>query len=266
MTTTVVNNFDLYNTTNYWLGYSIPNYTTELNITQIYYGTQFSSNIIGSQIDFFNSLGGITVNNPVFGNVPVVLNDLPYLWKKFWWDELVYYSSPIVKGTAFSVASNYYQLFSESVGSLYFTSKTNNLLNEETIPYNPIIESLIPAKIITPVNNFYIIANNLFVTNVFNIGPGAGTDTSPDNEALIMADTDLERRLASNTNLSNKIDELYPDIKDFLPINTTVIGNLITPYFWSMSANNENAVIDVDFINTNTQTLKQLTISTLKAE
>lgn len=263
---TVVNNFDLYNTTNYWLGYSLPGYTIEQNITQIYYSTQFSSNIIGSQIDFFNALAGNIVDNPVFTTTEVTLDELPYLWENYWWNEAIYYVHPVVKDSIFSTASEYYQLFSETVGSLYFVSKTNNLLNTETIPYNTIITSLLPPGISDNVIQFYQTANNLFVANIENIGPGNGTDTAPDNESLIMADTDLERRLSSTTTIQEKINQLYPKIKNLLPINTTVIGNLITPYSWSLSANTEGSEINVDFINTNILTNKQLTITTLKAE
>lgn len=263
---TVVNNFDLYNTTNYWLGYSLPGYTVEQNITQIYYSTQFSSNIIGSQIDFFNALAGNTVDNPVFTTTEVSLDELPYLWENYWWDEAIYYAHPAVKAGIFSTSPDYYQLFSETVGSLYFVSKTNNLSNTETIPYNAIITSLLPPGVSDSVTQFYQIVNNLFITNVENIGPGNGTDTVPDNESLIMADTDLERRLSSTTTIQEKINGLYPKIKNLLPINTTVVGNLITPYNWSLSANVESTDISVDFINTNLLTNKQLTVTTLKAE
>lgn len=263
---TVVNNFDVYNTTNYWLGYSIPNYITEQNITQIYYSTQFSSNIIGSQIDFFNALAGNTVDNSVFTTTEVSLDELPFLWENYWWEEAIYYSHPAVKSTIFSTSPDYYQAFSESVGSLYFVSKANNLSNSETIPFNNIISSLLPIGLSDIVTEFYQTANDIFVTNVENIGPGNGTDTSPDNESLIMADTDLERRLASVVPIQEKINEIYPKIKNLLPINTTVVGNLITPYNWSLSANVESTDISVDFINTNLLTNKQLTVTTLKAE
>lgn len=263
---TVVYNFDLYNTTNYWLGYSLPNYITEQNITQLYYSTQFSSNIIGSQVDFFNALAGNTVNNPIFTTTEVTLDELPFLWESYWWEEAIYYSHPIVKNTIFSTASDYYQNFSESVGSLYFVSKVNNLSNTETIPYNSIIGSLLPIGITESVTSFYETANTIFVTNIENIGPGNGTDTSPNNGSLIMADTDLTRRVDSIDLIQNKINELYPKIKNLLPINTTLIGNLITPYNWSLSANLETSDINVDFINNNLLVNNQLTIATLKTE
>lgn len=266
MATTVVNNFDVYNTTNYWLGYSIPGYTVEQNITQIYYSTQFSSNIIGSQIDFFNSLAGNPISNPNFNSVGITLDDLPYLWKNYWWEEGIYYSHPIVKSNIFSVAPDYFQLFSESVGSLYFIAKNNNFSNTETVPFNTIISSLLVPGVSGIVASFYQSANNLFINNIQNIGPGTGTDITPNNEALIMADTDLERRISSNTVLAETVNELYPKIKDFLPINTDVIGNLIAPYSWRISANNEFTNINVDFINDNLENLQQLTVSTLITE
>lgn len=266
MATTVVNNFDVYNTTNYWLGYSVPNYVTEQNITQIYYSTQFSSNIIGSQIDFFNALAGNTIDNPVFSGTDITLDELSYLWEKYWWEEAIYYSHPIVKSNIFSLAPNYYQIFSECIGSLYFISRANNLSNTETIPFNTIISSLLVPGLSGTLASFYQTANSLFVTNVQNIGPGTGTDTAPNNKALIMADTDLSRRINSNTNLYDRVNELYPKLKNLLPINTILIGNLLTPYSWSLSANVENVTINVDFINNNINLTKQLTVATLKAE
>lgn len=266
MATVVVKNFDLYNTTNYWLGYSIPDYETEQALTQIYYGVQFSSNTVGSQIDYFSSLAGITVDNPIFGDTDVTLDELPFLWLKYWWEEAMYYCHPTARAALLEAAPDYYQNFSESVGGLYYVSKFNNLLNTETVPYNSIIEPLLVPGIRSSVPEFYAVANALFTQCISSIGPGEGTDTSPANGALIMADSDLERRLASIETLRETINEAYPKINALLPINTSEIGNLFTPYYWSLSANNEDSTIDVDFTNTNLNTLYKLPLTTLQVE
>ena len=98
---TEVRTFDLYNTTNIWLGYSIDGYETEQLVTVAYYNSQFSSNPIGSQVDFFIDIPSV---------------DLPYFWKKYWWDQAVYYSNPLVLSAIQIINTNYYKSFSESLG------------------------------------------------------------------------------------------------------------------------------------------------------
>ena len=87
MSQTVIRTFDLYNTTFYWLGYAIPNYQIEQSVAQANYFVNFSSNIIGSQIDFFNTLTGISAiqNTSNVFSLSVSYNNLPYLWQKYWW-------------------------------------------------------------------------------------------------------------------------------------------------------------------------------------
>jgi hypothetical protein len=274
MAETVVKTFDLYNTTFYWNGYSIPGFDTQLKVAKAYYIAQQSSNVIGSQIDFFNELAGLVDQNPSFSinsvSATITIDSLPYLWGKYWWDEAMYYTTSTVLSAITNSKPLYYQTFSESVGSLYYISRFNNLKNTETIPFNTLIEPLLPAGISEATKDFYQVANSLFVTNIANIGPGTGTDTAPANSNLIMADTDLNRRIASNTLLLTTVNNLYPALYRFLPFNTNVIGNLITPYSWTVmmpyedSETTTNNTIAVDQTNTTTARTTQLPISALK--
>lgn len=264
---TVVNTFDLYNTTKYWTGYRVEGFSTEQSVASAFYITQFSSNPVGSQIDFFRELAGESNLNPVF-SVDVTIDELPYLWGKYWWDQAVYYSLPIIYNTLASYNEDYYQPFSESVGSLCYLSRMNTLQNTESRVYNELISSLLIPDISSEIDGFYSVANSLFLTNSANIGPGTGTDTAPGsgtNGTLIQPDTDLGRRITANLSLSATINSLYPKIYTFLPFNTTVIGNNMTPYYWSLSANCEETNVRVDFTNNNISERVQLTIGDLIA-
>jgi hypothetical protein len=81
-----------------------------------------------------------------------------------------------------------------------------------------------------------------------------------------MANTDYERRVNSSDSILESINSLYPQLANFLPFNTNIIGNLLTPYAWSVSATCEDIDINVDFTNSNVQSYKQLTTNTLIAE
>lgn len=274
MAVLAVNNFDVYNTTKYWTGYSFPGYTVEQQIASVYYFTQFSSSPYGSQIDFFKELAGEVNQNPTFQlNVPdnptITLDSLPYLWSKYWWDKAVYYSDAIVYNTLTASVPDYYQPFSESIGTLYYLSRVNNLQNRETKVYSLVIKPLLNREISEGINTFYSLANNLFLTNKALIGPGTGTDTNPGsgaNGTLIQADTDLTRRITSNLSLTATINETYSKLNQFLPYNTEVFGNQLTPYYWSLSADCETIPIRVDFTNTNITGQTQLVIGDLVAK
>lgn len=267
MATTVVKTFDLYNTNIYWYGYTFPGYETEQSITKAYYLTQFSSNPIGSQVDFFKELTGVPQNNQVF-SISTTIDNLPVLWGKFWWDEAMYYSHPSVY-ELISANSPYYRTFSESIGTLYYLTAYNTNNNTETKTYNSIIDSLLVPGLSSSIAGFYLTANSLFINNIANIGPGTGTDVSPGsavNGTLIMANTDYGRRVDSSESIIQSINDLFPQLANFLPFNTNIIGNLLTPYTWSVSATCEDTQINVDFINTNIQNIKQLNTNTLIAE
>lgn len=256
MATSVIRTFDLYNTTFYWLGYSIPEYEIEQEVAQARYYVSFSSNIIGSEIDFYNRLGNIKNDNNSVFTLNTSLTSLSYLWKKYWWDEAMYYSHPITLNTIKQNIPSVYQDFSESVGSLYYISRLNNLNNTESVPYNTIITNLLPRGVSDSVNNFYLKANSMFVTS---------TSNSASNIAFNMANADLTRREDSNAGLVAVIANRYPNLVDFLPYSTESIGNLLTPYYWSVSANCEGNVIKLGINNTTIQTLVQPPTNTLIA-
>ena len=246
----IVKTFDLYNTTFFWNGYTVPGFETELKITNAYYIAQFSSNPIGSQIDFFAELAGQINQNPTFninnGTTAITAIDtLPYLWGKYWWDEATYYTATVVYNAISNNYPQYYQPFSECIGSLYNLSRYNNLQNTQTSPYNTIMNTLLTPAISSAINGFYSLVNSMFVSNISAIGPH-GTDTAPNNSNLIMADTDLTRSVAAVTALTATINTLYPKLFTFLPFNTNVIGNLITPYNWFVTMPYEDQIIPGD--------------------
>ena len=268
-----VNNFDLYNTTTYWTGYKFSNYIDEQKVTYAFYTAQFSSNPIGSCIDYFKELAGDINQNPVY-NINntlsiltglITIDSLPYLWGKYWWDQAIYYSHPTVYSALTANKPDFYQPFSESIGSLSYISRINNFQGVDAKVYNNIIEPLIIKDISAAINAFYVVANTLFLTNKNNLGPN-GTDTSPNNSNLIQADTDFARRVTSNNTLTATINDLYPFLNRFLPYNTLVIGNTITPYNWMVRTTCEDITIDLDFTNSNIYPHTQLVTNDLKAQ
>ena len=263
MANVVVRTYDLFNTTFYWKGYTVPNFETQLAVAQAYYITQFSSNIIGSQIDFFAELAGNSNQNPVF-NLTTTIDKLPYFWAKYWWEEAVFYTTNTVSSILSATYPVYYSSFSESVGSLYYLSYYNNVKNILTKPYNSLLDSLLIPGLSDSIQGFYSDANSLFITNVSAIGP-TGTDTVPNNSNLIMADTDLIRRINSNNVLTTTVNSFYPFLNLFLPYNNLIIGNLFTPYYWSTQLVYESGYITVDQTNSTISIPTQLITDTLKA-
>jgi len=265
---TFVRTYDLYNTTFYWKGYSVSGFDVQMQVTEAYYATHHSSNPIGSQIDFFTQLAGASANNPAFNLDGINLGNLPYFWSKYWWDEAMYYSNTLVLSAISQTQPTYYQPFSESVGSLVYISRVNNQNNTNTVPYNTIIDNLLPAGISTTIKNFYKAANTLFVNNIANIGP-TGTDTSPNNGNLIMADTDLTRIINTNNILIASINSTYPVLNAYLPFNNTVIGNLVVPYNWTTQIEYEDTStigdtkINVDLTNSTIGNQTQLTMAAI---
>jgi hypothetical protein len=264
---TYVRTYDLYNTNFYWKGYSVTGFDTQLGVAKAYYTTQYSSNPLGSQIDFFTLLAGASSNNPVLNLSGATIDNLPYFWSKYWWDEAMYYSNPLVLSAISQTSTLYYQPFSDSVGSLVYISYMNNQNNNNSVPYNNIINRLLPAGISTTIKNFYKTANTLFVNNISNIS--TGTDTSPNNGNLIMADTDLTRIIYANDNFITQVNSFYPKINKFLPFNNATIGNLIVPTNWTTQIEYEDTTtigdtkINVDLTNSTTGNQIQLTMATI---
>jgi len=267
MANTVVRTFDLYNTTFYWNGYQPANYSVQTTVASAYYAAQFSSNPIGSQIDFFSQLAGASATNPIFSVNGVTINSLPYLWGKYWYDQAMYYSNSLVLSAISTSYPSYYQMISESIGSLYYLSYYNSNSNAYTLPYNSILSNRIPSGISSAIQSFYQAANSLFVNNIAAIGP-TGTDTSPNNSNLIMANTDVTRMQAATTSLIGTINGLYPALSSFLSYNTQVIGNLITPYNWTIKMPYEDTLgtVTVDIANRTISNQIQLTTSSLSAQ
>lgn len=271
----VVKTFDLYNTTFYWIGYRVEGYENELKVAKAYYITNFSSNVIGSKIDFFAELAGQAEQNTAFdvgaGNT---IDTLRYMWGKYWWDEATYYSSDIVLSAVQVKYPTYYRSFSECIGTLAYISRSNNLLNTQTKPYSTLLDRLLIPGLSAIMTGFYLSANQIFNTALTAIGPGTGTDTAPASSNLIMADSDLRRRITSNNTLTATINGMLPKLYRFLPYNTSVIGNLFTPYYWSYTMPYEDidyktrgtGTIIVDRDNSPIATSTQLSLSSLQVQ
>lgn len=242
---TIVRTFDLYNTTFYWVGYT-NSYTTEMSVASAYYASQFSSNVIGSQIDFFNKLAGNTSNsNTIVFNA--TLDSLPLLWSKYWWDEATYYSNPIALSAIRDTSAEYYQDFSDSIGNLNYI--------ETTKPYNGLITNLLIPGLDTEISDFY-------QTNLTN------TTSNSEYISLVSAEeatTDTQYVVDAGSGIQTTINNAYPVLSDFLPFNTNIIGNLITPNEWRTNTGFEGSAINVDLGNNIRSGTAQLILSNLKA-
>jgi len=255
MANTVVRTFDLYNTTFYWNGYTVPGFSTQITVASAFYVAQYSSNPVGSQIDFFTSLTTGTDINPAFKLYGITFSDLPYLWNRYWYDQAVYYSNPAVLSAVQVSLPSYYGSITESIGSLYY-------INQNIAPFNSITNPLLLPEVSTAIQNFYQVALNLFETNIAAIGPN-GTDTFTNNSNLIPATTDLQRRYNSTATLTQVVNSMYPVLSSFLSYNTQVIGNLITPYYWSITMPYESPVGSVNVDQTNSTTGNQVQLTTI---
>jgi DNA uptake protein ComE-like DNA-binding protein len=233
MADTVIKTFDLYNTSILLPGYSVAGYENEFGITKAFYSTDFSSNPIGSKIDFFGQLNdpcaGIYNPNPVF-TVPVGLTTLNPLWLEQWWNEAMFYSHPLVLQQLKAAHPGLYQDFSDSVGTLYYVTDENS-------PVSPAVSHKVPKSIlnqITSLNN----ALNYDLNKVFKPA-GFGANTT-----RYTAQLDSYNKGA--TVVKSIVTKNYSDLKTLLPLNTIKTGNLITPPSWGVNLNLEGVKTRVD--------------------
>lgn len=262
----VVRTFDLYNTVFYWQGYTVENYGPEIEVAKAYYNTNQSSNIIGSKIDFFNALQGVSSTTNVF-TLSTTFENLDVLWKQYWWDEAMFYSLPSVKSELLSTESQYYQTFGDSVGTLCYTTYNNTFNNVSASPLSPTIKPLVLPVISSSIDSFYQTVNSLFNDNITQISSGTSyRDSEPNNGNLIMPDTDQDRYLDSIESLTETVNNLYPGLSSFLPYNVERVGNLLTPLGWKYEVNCEEKTIQVDINNTNNSQLKHLNLEDIKTE
>ena len=222
----VIRTFDLYNTSVLLPGYNIPGYEKQFDLTRGYYSTDFSSNPIGSKVDFFVQLDdpcvGVLTPNPVFA-VPIGLSGLDPLWFDQWWDEATFYSHPKVLEQIQKSNPGTYQPFSDSVGTMYYVNECCD--PDNSTPVNPSLNSKIPKS---------ILSNMERLNNIINIDyraftpPGFGPDTSKRKSQI------SQFQKSVNT-VRNIVNGKFDAIKRKLPLNVVQTGNLITPANWKFN-------------------------------
>lgn len=228
----VVRTFDLYNTTVLLPGYNIVGYEKEFNLTRNYYSTDYSSNPIGSKVDFFTQLddpcSGIFNPNPVF-NVGVGLSGLSPLWFDQWWDEAIYYSHPLVLEQLRASNPSTYQSFSDSVGTLYYVSNS-------ATPISPSLNSKLPPRVLDNMSRL----NRLLNIDLKAYTPtGFGPYTAKLNAQL------AQYTSAANT-VKSKVNTQFSSINRKLPLNVVQTGNLITPSTWKFDTKIQGVNTAVD--------------------
>jgi len=240
----VIQTFDYYNTNTLLPGYTVPGYEDEQNITRAHYSTDFSSNPIGSKIDFYNHLNNpclsISQPNPVF-DIPKSLSALDPQWFNGWWDNAMFYSHPLVTSQLQQDNPSIYQAFSDSVGTITYAPNTDNP-SDPTYGNDAISSALnakIPNRLLSLINGL----NSNIQTNFNNftpagVGPLKGTFLQQVN-ALKNASTSLQ------STITGKVGPL----KNKLPFSVTLIGNLATPPSWSYTYNIEGVSSTVNKVN-----------------
>lgn len=228
----VIRNFDLYNTSVLLPGYNIPGYEKQFDLSRSYYSTDFSSNPIGSKVDFFVQMDdpcvGVLTPNPVF-TVPVGLSGLDPLWFDQWWDEAMFYSHPNVLDQLRKSNPATYQSFSDSVGTFFY-------VNEPSSPVNPVLNSKIPKNILARMSRLNSLVNIEYRAYTPS---GFGPNTS-------RATSQLAQYTKSIAAVKNIVNGKFDSIKRKLPLNVVQTGNLITPANWKFDMNLQGVKTAVD--------------------
>lgn len=228
----VVRTFDLYNTTVLLPGYTITGYSKEFDLTRNYYSTDYSSNPIGSKVDFFTQLddpcSSLYNPNPVF-SVGTSLSSLSPLWFDQWWDEAMYYSHPLVLEQLKASNPATFQSFSDSVGTL-------NYVSNSATPISPALNSKLPSKVMSNMTRLNRLLN---VDLKAFTPPGFGPNT-----------TKLTSQLAQYTSaaatVKSKVNQQFSSINRKLPLNVVQKGNLITPSTWKFDTKIQGVNTAVD--------------------
>lgn len=217
----VIRTFDLYNTSVLLPGYTIPEYENEFGVTRAFYSTDFSSNPIGSKLDFFAQLDdpcvGVLSANPIFA-VPIGLSAMNPLWFDQWWDEAMFYSHPKVLEQLMLSNPQTFQEFSDSVG-------TNFFIADENSPVNPSLNNKIPRNLLQQMSKLNKLINIDF--KAFT-PPGIGPNTTKYT-------AQLNQFTNSIANVKNIVNEKFANITRKLPMNVQQVGNLITPANWKFN-------------------------------
>lgn len=231
----VVKTFDYYNTRTVLPGYTVPGYEKETETSRAYYSTDFSSNPIGSKVDFFNNLYdpclSIYAPNPVF-DAPIALSAMEPQWFDGWWDEAMFYSHPKTLQKLKTDSPAVYQDFSESVGTLTYVATDED-------PVNPILNPKIPAPILTQIK----LAKKKSKSNFKGYTP---SNMGPSQLELV---NQINAFTESVVRLRTEIEVVNGVLKNKLPFAVALAGNLITPTDWKAPSKIEGIQTQVDSIN-----------------
>ena len=237
----VIQTFDYYNTNILLPGYTVPGYEDEQNITRAHYSTDFSSNPIGSKIDFYNHLNNpclsISQPNPVF-DIPKSLSALDPQWFNGWWDSAMFYSHPLVTSQLQQDNPDIYQAFSDSVGTITYApdvdDPTDPTYGNDAV--NSSLHAKMPNRLLGLINGL----NSSIQTNYNGFTPSG---LGPSKTSFLQQVNALKNAASS---LQFTITGDVGALKNKLPFNTNFAGNLITPNSWSHSYNVEgvNTVVN----------------------
>ena len=235
MTQIVVKTFDYYNTRLVLPGYTVPGYEKESETSKAYYSTDFSSNPIGSKVDFFVNLNdpcvAITAPNPVF-DAPIGLSAMGPQWFDGWWDEAMFYSHPKTLQQLKISNPDTYQDFSESVGTLTYIAT-------DVDPVNPLLNPKIPPAVLAQIKT----AKENAKTNFYNYSPAG---MGPSKIALVNTINNFTKNVI---NLRKNIETASGLLKNKLPFAVLLAGNLLTPGAWKKPDKIEGIQTAVDRIN-----------------
>jgi hypothetical protein len=240
----VIKTYDYYNTLTVVPGYSAIGYPDENNIAKAYYSTKFSSNPIGSQIDFFTHLNDpcidIVAPQPVF-TITKPLSALSPQWIDGWWDQAMFYSHPEVVAQLSANYPDIYQNFSDSVGTLAYGTNNTDYTNPN-FGRDPIALP-IQNKVISNVFKELDSLNNDLLKLYQNVTPkGFGLGS---NNFLRQALT----YQGASFSLQAGIETKYGVLKVKIPFATNLTGNLENNPNWNVDQITENINNTVDKIN-----------------
>jgi len=245
--TTVIKTYDYYNTLTLVPGYSAQGYPDENNIARAQYSTDFSSNPIGSKVDFFTHLNdpciAIVAPQPVF-TITKPLSALSPQWFNGYWDQAMFYSHPLVTKEISANYPNVYQNFSDSVGTITYTPTVTDPTSPSygNDPFSSALNFKIPSSINSALNKLNNDLNNL----------QSGLDGYLPKAGVLSKATFLSQVLAhqqSSGSLQLQLAGKYGSLAVKLPFNTNLTGNLQTPPAWSTTQAIEGINSTVNTIN-----------------
>jgi len=237
----VVQSIDYYNTLLTIPGYTVPGYQDEQYITKAHYSTDFSSNPIGSKIDFFTHLNdpcvSIVAPHPIF-TIPKPLSALDPQWFSGWWDQAMYYSHPLVKEQLSANYPNIYQDFSDSVGTLAY-APTEQDYNSPAFGRDTINPSIQHKVISDLFNEMDKLNNDMFKLYQAATPKGLG----------LKSDTFLGQvlsRQSGSYSVKLQVKGKFGALTAKLPLDTILGGNLNADPLWSNKStiNNIQAAVD----------------------